>query len=295
VTAARLPDFLVIGAYKCGTTTLQHVLRQHPGLFLPSRKEPNFFAFEGMASGSHPAAAGSVRDLRQYEALFDGATATARVGEVSPAYLANPASAGRIHARIPGAQLIAILRHPVERAYSDFLMYVRDGLEPHTDFGRALDEQEERQAAGLPTGHYVSTGMYGRQLEPFVEVFGADHVHVALMEDLAADQTSVLQGICRFLGVDDGFAPEREDALNVSGVPSGRVSKTALKVRHRAAPLLKPFVPVRAKHAVDRVLQRGLQRPTLPAEQRNRLLEVYRPDVERLEWLLDRQLPDWKR
>jgi hypothetical protein len=292
--AARLPDFLVIGAYKCGTTTLHHALRQHPGLFLPSRKEPNFFAFEGMAADDHPAAATSIRDLDSYTALFDSAPSGARVGEVSPAYMANSVSVKGIYERIPDAKLVAIIRNPIDRAYSDFLMYVRDGVEPYRDFGRALDEQDQRRAAGLPTGHYISTGFYGAQLEPFVEAFGRQRLHVVLMEDFAADQRTVLQEICRFLGVDDGFVPEREDALNVSGVPVGRLSKHALKLRHRAAPRLKPFVPVRAKHAVDRILQRGLLRPPLPADQRIRLGELYRSDGERLERLLERPLPSWR-
>jgi hypothetical protein len=284
-----VPDFLVIGAYKSGSTALHEALRTHPQVFVPAQKGPSFFAFDGAEEPDRPLPPGTVRRWEDYQALFDPAPAGAVCGEVSPEYLANPRAAGRIRERVPGVRLVAILRNPVERAFSDYLMYVRDGLEPESDFGRALGAQEERRRAGAPTGYYVETGFYGRQLRPYFEAFPRERIQVHLFEDFAADPDAVLRGLYAFLGVDPalGRAPER--AVNVSGVPRNAAVAAAVRGGRRLAPLLPAAVRRRAKAA----LARGLDRPALAPEHRRRLVELYREDVAELERLLDRPLDRW--
>jgi hypothetical protein len=293
-THAR-PDFLVIGAYKSGTTTLHHTLRAHPELFVPERKEPNFFAFADEHPGRRPIPHDAVRDLGTYLALFADARPGQVRGEVSPEYLANDAACANISRHVPDVKLVAILRDPAERAYSDFLMYARDGLEPHTDFGRALDEQAARARRGSPTGFYVQTGFYGAQLAPYFARFRPDRVHVVIFEQMVRDRPTTLAQLFAFLGVDPGFVPPDDRAYNVSGVPADAATRGVMRLRRRAAPLLRPLVPARAKHAVDRRLQRRLVRPQMPERERDRLVEVYRDDIEQLEGLLGRSVPEWRR
>jgi len=282
-----LPDFLVIGAYKSGSTALQESLRAHPDIFLPP-KGPSFFAFDEAPTIDRPLPAETVRDWDAYRALFAAAPGGAVRGEVSPEYLANPWACGRIRARLPEVKLVALLRNPVERAYSDYLMYVRDGLEQE-DFGTALDAQEERRRAGAPTGYYLETGFYGRQLRPYFEAFPRERIQVHLFEDFAADPEAVLRSLFAFLGVDParGRAPER--AVNVSGVPRNAVVAAAVRGGRRVAPFLPAAVRRRAKAA----LARGLRRPALAPEERRRLVELYREDVGELERLLGRPLDLW--
>jgi len=284
-----LPDFLVIGAYKSGSTALHEALQAHPQVFVPARKGPSFFAFDGVEEPDRPLPPGTVRRWEDYQALFDPAPAGSVRGEVSPEYLANPRAAGRIRERVPGARLVAILRNPVERAFSDYLMYVRDGLEPETDFGRALDAQEERRRAAAATGYYVETGFYGRQLRPYFEAFPRERIQVHLFEDFAADPAAVLRSLFDFLGVDPALGEAPERAVNVSGVPRNALVATAVRGGRRLAPLLPAAVRRRAKAA----LARGLDRPALAAEHRRRLVELYREDVAELERLLDRPLDRW--
>jgi hypothetical protein len=283
------PDFLVIGAYKSGSTALHEALQAHPQVFVPARKGPSFFAFDGVEEPDRPLPPGTVRRWEDYRALFDPAPADSLCGEVSPEYLANPRAAGRIRERVPDARLVAILRNPVERAFSDYLMYVRDGLEPEADFGRALDAQEKRRHAAAPTGYYVETGFYGRQLRPYFEAFPRERIQVHLFEDFAADPAAVLRSLFTFLGVDpaQGEAPER--AVNVSGVPRNAVVAAAVRGGRRLAPLLPAPVRRRAKAT----LARGLDRPALAPEHRRRLVELYREDVAELERVLDRPLDRW--
>jgi hypothetical protein len=282
-----LPDFLVIGAYKSGSTSIQEALRAHPAIFLPA-KGPSFFAFDEATEIDRPLPVGTVRDWDAYRNLFAEAPRGAVRGEVSPEYLANPWACGRIRARLPDVKLVAVLRNPVERAFSDYLMYVRDGLEQE-DFGRALDLQEERRRARSPTGYYVETGFYGRQLRPYFEAFPRKRIQVHLFEDFTADPDAVLRSLFAFLGVDPALGRTPERPVNVSGVPRNALVGAAVRGGRRLAPLLPPVARRRAKSA----LAHGLDRPALRREDRRRLVDLYRDDVAELERLLDRPLDGW--
>ena len=166
----------------------------------------------------------------------------------------------------------------MERAFSDYLMYVRDGLE-HEDFGRALDLQEERRRTSSPTGYYVETGFYGRQLRPYFAAFPHERIRVYLFEDLVADPDPVLRDLFAFLGVDPAHARAPARPVNVSGVPRNALFAAAVRGGRRLAPLLPAA---------------GRDRPVLSPEDRRRLVRLYRDDVAELERLLDRPLDRWR-
>ena len=273
------PDFLVIGAYKCGTTALHHYLRAHPGLFVPERKEPNYFAFAGdRAPFEHPAAAGSIRDRADYDALFRAAPAGQIRGEVSPACMPVSGACSRIRAQAPGARLVAVLRNPVERAYSDFMMYRRDGLECESSFVRALEAQPTRDAATDPTSHYISTGCYGAQLSRYLEEFPREQIHVVLHEDLRDDRDRTLRDLFAFLGVDSSVIIDEQAPSNVSGEPDGMAIRAAYSLRRRAG-ALRPIVPEGIRRHLDARLQQKLVRAPVPEESVRMLSEIYRDDV----------------
>lgn len=290
--AQRL-SFLVIGAYKCGTTTLHHALSSHPDIYVPTVKEPSYLAFACGADAEAPAGRTAVTDPAAYGKLFDGLGTERAVGEVSPAYLTSPVARQRARALLPGARLVAVLRDPAERAYSDFLMYRRDGMEPHEDFGRALDEQDERAARHRPTGFYVSTGFYGRQLAPWFDAFGAEAIHIELFEDLRRDNTAAMARVCGHLGVEPAEAAPLEH-YNPSGEPANAAIAAALRARKALGPFLRKVVPARARPFLDGLVNRGLKHPPLPLQQRARLQEVFADDIRALEGLLGRDLSAWR-
>ena len=290
------PTFLVIGAYKAGSTTLHHLLGAHPDVFVPERKEPSYFAFVGLSDAeiaANPIAPLAVTDRSAYERLFDGAGGSTAVGEVSPEYLKSPHAAANIADALPQASLIAVLRNPVERAYSDFLMYRRDGREPLDDFEAALDAQDGRRARGEPTGQYVVTGFYGEQLRRYHDRFGAGSVKVVLTEDLAADRDGVLADLYAHIGVDPAYRPPDVGDLNRSGVPSSPLVGAAYAARRRLAPVARRIVPAAVKRRVDAALQDRLVRPELAPSARRRLEDVYRADVELTGDLIGRDLRHW--
>jgi hypothetical protein len=291
MSTSTLPNFLVIGAYKSGTTSVHHYLRQHPQIYVPRLKEPSFFAFQDGADADHPAAATAVTDMSEYRRLFEGVRDEIAVGEVSPEYLANPGAPARIRACLPDVRLIAILRNPVERAYSDFLMYRRNGEEPFADFGRALDQQEDRYRRRQSTGYYVRTGFYAEQLARYFDLFPSTSIDVYLFEDLVRDPGAVMGEIFRSLGVEVLDVPGLEQH-NVSGEPRNALVAFALRSRRWAMPVLG-ILPDRARPRIEGLVQRGLRRPALPPDQRARLQEVYRDDILSLASLIGRDLSHW--
>jgi hypothetical protein len=290
-----LPNFLVIGAARSATTSLHYALRGHPQVYVPERKEPNFFAFEGLPASADPGVVTSVTRLEDYARLFEGVTDEEAIGEVSPTYLANPRSCQRIYRLIPEAKLVAVLRDPVERAYSDYLMRVREGFEPYRDFGRALAEEEARHRLGHPGGYYIRTGFYARQLKPYFRRFGADRIQVHLFEDLVAKPDETLASIFRFLGVDPSLRSGGLVHTNLSGIPRNVPMAAVFSLRMRFGRLASVVLPPEAKRRLKTFMEKSLDRPPLLSEHRKQLVDVYRDDIGELEELLGRSLQHWLR
>jgi Sulfotransferase domain len=191
--AGRPLDFVVIGAQKAGTTTLYRHLSAHPALYLPAEKEADFF--------NHPERVARGWDwyLAEY---FPGAPADRLLGTVTPQYMSDPAVPAVLFAHCPRARLIAILRDPVERAYSHHRMNVRRGVVTASfeDEVRRLTPRPP-QASPRPEDGVVERGEYGRILAGFVEVFGRDRLCVLYTDDLERDPAECLRRIYAFLGI----------------------------------------------------------------------------------------------
>jgi hypothetical protein len=232
-----------------------------------------------MDDNSTPGARRSITRLEDYTRLFDGVTTETSVGEVSPAYLRNPRACERIHYYIPNVRLVAVLRN-------------REGLEPYRDFGRAIAEEEKRFRDGHPGGHYVRTGFYGSQLKPYFETFGTERIQVHLFEDLVDNPGRTLASIFRFVGVRPDLGA-RLLHTNLSGIPRGPAAGSVFWLRRRAGRLVRAVLPLGAKRRLAGFVERGLERPPLLPEHRERLAGVYREDVMELERLLGRSLEHW--
>ncbi len=225
----RLPTFLVVGAAKCGTTSLTKYLGQHPDVFISRRKEPNFFVHqdeETLRDGPAPydvlhelLHAHTVRNMTEYQSMFAAAESEAAVGEGSVRYLYFPNAAKRIHETLPGTKIIAMLRHPVARMFSHHAMMKQFYLEP-LNFIDALRAENERRDAGWGWDwHYAEVGKYAEQVRRYLELFGPEQVKVLLYDDYKENPRLVFQDICRFIGVDDQFAPDMKGRQKVAYRP----------------------------------------------------------------------------
>jgi hypothetical protein len=213
-----MPNFMIVGAAKAGTSSLWAYLNQHPQVFLARNKEPNYFALVGRELPEPGAGeperlqellySYTITDFGEYASLFAGGKGAKAVGEASVRYLYTPGTAGRLHAVVPDARLVVMLRDPVKRLYSHYCMNRQYGLEPLTVM-EAVEREGERKDAGWGYDwHYVSVGRYARQLEEYLAVFPEERIGVFLYEDFARDPVRVVQEVCRFLGVDHGFVPD---------------------------------------------------------------------------------------
>lgn len=298
-----MPNFLIIGAAKSGTTSIWHQLEQHPQIFMVPNKQLNFFALEKEDRdfrGPPPRdpSLHSIKTIEAYRAQFAEVANETAVGEASNLYLYSPTAAERIREYLPDVKLIAVLRHPAERAYSRFLHMVRNGREPLTNFAQALDEEEARiRDHWWPDFHYLHVGLYYAQLRRYFDVFPREQLKIYLYEDLRSDPLGVLQDLFRFLGVDDTFTPDASIKYNVSGIPKNENLHLFLQKLRQVRPTVERFLPEGLQHRVLRVASnihnQNLAKPQLSPEVRMRLVEGYREDTLKLQDLIQRDLTAW--
>lgn len=220
-----MPNFLIIGAGRTGTSSLTMYLGQHPEIFLSPVKEPRFFVFVGRdpASIDHPFPEDLITDRRRYEALFEGVTTERAIGEASTEYLTRPGTWSRIRSWIPDVRIIVGLRNPVDRLFSYFLFSVREGLEPERDFARALELDRTRPPETKRA--YDRLSRYAPFLRPYYDNFPQSNIFPYLFEDLTRDPASVVEAIAGFLGVSTAFQPDTSTVYN-AGQPAGSSSET---------------------------------------------------------------------
>ena len=208
----RLPDFLIVGEMRCGSTTLWELLSRHPRVFFPSEKELHFF---DNRNGSWDAG------VDAYAGHFASALADQLCGEATPDYLFHDDACGRIRATVPDARLLVILRDPVARAWSHYWHNVRRGRET-LSFDAALAAEATRLAGGDADvrAHfsYVARGHYVESLRRYEQAFGRDALCVVFLEELTAKPGPAMRAVCAHLGLeavaafDDPVVPERNKA-----------------------------------------------------------------------------------
>ncbi len=270
----RLPDFLIIGAMRSGTTSLYRYLGAHPEIYL-TPKELQFFTehFE--------------RGQDWYCAQFAPAGTARVLGEATADYLARASAMTRIAATLPRARLIASLRNPVDRAWSHYGLVQARGREPRT-FAEALDEETAALAAGGPDApgvFYLSHGLYDVHLERCFRLFDRTQVAVTIFERMAADPEPVYRRLCSHLGVDPAFVP-----ANLGEPVNPFVTFRSLRLRTAAQRLPSPLGRVVARFNT----RRNVAAPPLDPATRTRLTDFYAPHVARTEELLGTPIPEWR-
>lgn len=293
-----MPDFLIIGAQKAGTSSLYFYLKQHPQIYMSPIKEPHFFTYEGAKRNESFAVANQnesfavINNIEDYQKLFQGAPESSLKGEASPSYIYAPKAAERIKHYIPNTKLIAILRHPAERAYSNFLHAIRNNHEPLKDFRQALQEEETRiRDNSVFLWHYKSKGFYYKQLSRYFELFDRSQIKVCLYEDLNTNPAGVIKDLFEFLEVDSSFEPDVSRKYNVSVVPKNPLLTALIKNLKPVTPAVKTLLPDGVRHYIrSKVFDTP---PPIAPEMRKQLGEEYREDILQMQELLGRDLSGW--
>jgi hypothetical protein len=220
-------------------------------------------------------------------------------GESTPLYLQDPEAHVRMARLVPDARLIAVIRDPVDRAYSNWAHLWSDGLEPEADFVAACAAEEDRLARGwAPFWGYKRLGRYGEQLEHLFSVFPREQVHVLRYKQLVDEPESTLDAICHFLGIEPGRvgAVGAENVSTfVADTPVNRVLRTAIRAGATAGAWVPPQVWRAASLPLLWALKRTpANRPELTEQARTDLVAELVDDIERLERLLGQSFADWK-
>ena len=287
-------DFIVVGAEKSGTTWLADMLRQHPDVFIPPEKEifyfnRRFFESPELENFNH------TKPASWYLAFFDDARPEQAKGEVCPAYLWDEAAPEAIQAFNPQIKIAAVLRDPVERAYSQYRYYVQRGVLGDVSFRTAIEQRPD----------LLSRSAYADQVARYLSRFPRDRVQIMLFDQIMRNNRAFLRSIESFLGV-DAFIPANVDArANVTGEPrfawlNRAMSRLRYALRKHTPPALINLLratglaqlseTIRLKNTQPAALKTTID-PALDRE----LRAYFLPNVERLEGILGKDLSSWKK
>jgi hypothetical protein len=291
------PNFFVVGAAKCGTTSLYAELKKHPQVFLPVVKEPHFFSSTPpppTVSDEH-----CTGDLVAYQHIYEGAEQFPAIGDASPSYLWDEAAAARIHQVSPQAKIVIILRDAVARAHSAYLMNRTRGSESTSrSFFEAVKEDQRREEKGWWTARlYVELGLYAPQVRRFIEMFGREQVLVLLFDDLNKRPQQLYSQVAQHVGIDPAFF-ELQNETNAHNVYRGPRSLALYRFAARG-----PIKTIRQKllpAGMQKWLRHspllyGSQKPVIDEESSLYLQKIFEPDVAELEALLERKLPELRK
>jgi len=274
-----MPNFLVIGAAKAGTTSLYHYLNQHPQIYMSPRKETYFF----MSSNN---------EIENYKALFKEANGEIAIGEATPFYLYNKKSPELIKNCLPQVKLIIVLRNPVDRAYSHFLYWRSQGQEPIVDFAKAIREEPIRIRDGYGINyHYINQGFYAPQLQRYLNLFDSSNIKINLYSDLVKNPSHFVKEIYNFLDVDDSFAAPTNQAFKKTAVPRNKVIDKILKTSNPVKEISKTLLSDKSRKLIANKLL--LSKLNISYNLRQELIEFYREDILKTQRLVQRDLSIW--
>lgn len=299
---ANLPNFLIVGAHKAGTTSIYHYLKQHPEVLMSSIKEPNFIASPFLEPrrdviGNFKKPDSLIKALEDYRRLFRGANGERAIGEASVSNLyCGEKAIPYIKKFLGEPKIIIILRDPVERAFSAYSQLLFEKRE-HLTFEEALEQEEKRISDGFWFVYsYKKMGHYYSPVKAYMDNF--KDVKVYLFEELANDSQALMRDMYAFLGIDDTFVPDTNIRYNVSGAPTVSVLGAFLRpgiVRDIAGSVAKFVLPQEKWSALrSGVTNTFLSKSEMKPETRQFLKDFYREDTVKLEGLIGRDLSHWR-
>ncbi len=285
-----LPNFFIVGAPKAGTTSLYNYLRSHHDIFMSPVKEPNFFTHQEIEQNKLYYEHKNIKTLREYERLFSRNKDQKICGEASVSYLYYPDTASKIMKLIPQAKILIILRNPVDRAFSHYLMDKRLGY-IRTSFENVVYRQYDHKLTSLYYQQYIELGFYFDQVKRYLTTFPAKQVKICLSEDLL-NLNPAMVSILDFLEVDNQDLPRTEKKYNLAGMPNG----VWIELLYRITLLRKCcnlILPKKWIQFLKKTLFNPKIKPEIEKSTRWYLYNLYRNDTIALEKLIGRDLSLW--
>jgi hypothetical protein len=296
----KLPNFLIVGASKSGTSSIYHYLRQHPDIYLSDKqKEGRYFSqmagnFQGPGDANIDKTI--TKTLEEYETLFESYKDENAIGDISPEYLYFHKQSIPLIQRDLGesAQIVIILRSPIDRAFSGYMHFKRDSRET-LSFEEGLQMEKERMAKNwVWAWQYKNSGLYYKQVKAYLESFKS--VKVIVFDDFEKEPQKVLAEMCAFFGVDETFQFNTEYKYNVSGEPKNKMLYK-LETSRGLINLAKKMVPDKWVKKVRNIItgEKQMIKPGMNEDTRLDLIEFFRSDILKLQALIQQDLSHWLR
>ena len=310
-----LPTFLIVGAVKAGTTSLHEYLQMHPEVYMSPVKETNHFSdgdmlfehfnvdykqdvnvnlekyLEGpMDKKIHIA---HVRTFQQSIQLYRNVTNQKAIGEVSNSYLYLPNTATAIKQVLPDVKIVMILRNPVERLYSQYLMNLKLGKIIERDLLKEIASDQAKPIKGWGVSHlYLEVGNYYEQVKRYYDNFPAQNIKVILFDDFKKDAAGTMRDLFHFLGVDENFALDMSQRYNEAGMPRfGKLNYWLTQIGVYG--LVKKIFSPELKEKIKSIIYTKDNIPKITPQEKQHLQNYYRNDIEALAKLLNRDLSAW--
>lgn len=316
MSTEKWPNFLVIGAAKCGTTSLYHYLKSHPEVYMSPIKEPNYFStdinpenfsrqykdiekrkrlnLDEYVKGDMKREVWGyfVRERHHYTGLFKKVNQEKAIGEISNSYLFSTEAAKNIRNTLPDVKLIAILRNPVDRMYSHYLANLRDG-KTYKPFRQEVEEDFNKHPKGWYINHgYVEMGLYYHQVKRFLDVFPREQIRIYLYDDLKNDPESLLKEVCLFLGIDAGFRFNTSQKFNTARVPKNEKLLYWLSASGIKKNMFR-LLPQSFKGEIKNLFFKKEKAKPMTDYEKNWAAGFYKDEIAGLQNLLGRDLSAW--
>ena len=310
----KKPNFFVIGAVKAGTTSLYHYLDQHLDVYMSPIKEPHYFSKDIRCDDFSSTNKNKLRcpDMKKYLAhsvlkkmhiahidnygdylgLFRDVKNERAIGEISNGYFYSKSAAKEIHKEIPNAKIIAVLRDPIKRAFSQWIMNIREGrAEKNTFVDSVLFDYDLEKKGWMQSSLYIENGLYFEMLQRYFEVFPRENIKIMIFEDMKKDPKSFYEEILSFLQLEPESNIDLNQKFNEAGI--GRNKVVNIITQNNILRFVARNFPPNIKEKLKKILytKRGL--PKLTEDDRARLISFFENDIKNLEHLIGRDLSSW--
>ncbi len=296
-------NLFIVGAAKSGTTSMYNYLAQHSNVFFSNVKEPNYYS---RAEAHNPNAYIKpkkntfyhnkiIKNQNVYYSLFEASGKFKIIGDASPSYLWDIQSAKKIHADFPKGKIIIILRNPIQRAYSQFLMDLKDGNQDENDFLKALKKDKDTLPNVWGKAHlYEELGLYYKQVKEYIDVFTKERVKVIIYNDFIKNTEEVLKETLQFLDLNTKEIDNIDfnKTYNPYTKPKNNFAKKILQIKNKVG-FAKRLVPGFFKKYQNLLFKEGIK-PELPLNAKKYLQKIYSEDINKLENLINKDLSLWK-
>lgn len=275
MTSKACPDFFIVGAPRAGTTSLHNYLEQLSKIFMCPKGSGFFSEFTK----------GRVKTIQEYKKLFEKATENQLIGDATPMYLRDPITPKKIHEANSNAKIIILLRDPIERSFSHYLTFIRNGYEKESFSEQLKRYFETKSTQGTFHDYVIMPSFYYDSILRYFEVFGENQVKIWLYEEFSNDTEKIVQEIMNFLDIDSELPKNVGKKYNEYVQPLSNAQKSMVQ-NQLIRGMAKKFLPKSTRLALRNLLNRNNSKPFLQEDEIKKLHKIFVEDVEKIQNLL---------